>query len=188
MTDTTMNFDMIPARKGLKRSRRARRGLTLLESTLVLGLILILVAAAYYAYSVVRTNQRNAALSGQVMRVVNTVETLYSSSASVDNGDLLPVLRTSGSFSDNEIFLDDGDTVMLNQWDTEIDVVGEGGRDFTITVNDVSASTCRSVSGAFIEGVRAPDAVTINGNATALTVANINTACNVAENDVALTF
>ena len=186
MTDMTLALPMTGGSK--LKGRRKRRGLTVVETSLVMGIVLALLIVLYFGFQALRESQRNAALSSQVMRIVNQVETLYASSAAVDNGDLLPVLMTTGQFSEREIFLDNGDPVMVNSWDTEMDVAGAGGRDFTVTVNDVEPSACQAVAVAFIEGVREPDAVTINGAATALSVANINGACDQAQNDVVFTF
>lgn len=179
--------------KTLKKGRRSRRGMQMSEALLILGGIAIVLAIIIGLYSMVMTGWRNMQTTQLVMRTASVVETSYRSFATYDNGSLLPVIKNRGEFTDKEIYVSGSNTLMRSPFNTNMTVVGDGARNFTITVTDLQPGPCEKLLEAMVDPGRRVFGASVNG--TAMTVPFNNTAiasaCSGASDDfydVAITF
>lgn len=182
----------LPTKRNLK-GRRKRRGAALFDSMLAMFIGVIFLGGLVVLYLNMSAGQKNTATRMLVMRTVATIENAYRSQSAYTNGSLLPVLETSGNFSDKEVWESGGTFFMRSPFDTEMTVTGNGARDFTITVADISKDACTALLEGMMERDRDMDALSVNTVAVTIPYDSVavSTACrgNAAdEYDVSITF
>jgi len=177
----------------VRKGRRRRRGAGLFDSMLTMFIVILAIGGLVALYLNISAGMKNNETRMLVMRTIATIESAYRSQSSYTNGSLLPVLETSGNFEDSEVWESGGTFFMRSPFDTEMTVAGDGARDFTITVAELSKDACAALLEGMMERDRDMDGLTVNGVAVAIPYDSVavSTACrgNAAdEYDVALTF
>lgn len=173
------------------RARKSRRGAALMELLLVIGVVAVFIIGALALYGRVMDGLRNQQLGTLISRMAARVDAAYANYGNYDSGDLLPVLFASGQFSTDEVNRTGNTFSAFSPYDTAITVVGDGARNFTITVNDLEDQACTSLLEKLLGETMQIDATTVNGTAVTLAPQAVATACTAATNnqyDVAVTF
>ncbi|WP_299083346.1 hypothetical protein [uncultured Ruegeria sp.] len=176
----------------LRQPRRSRRGALggLVGMMLGLVLALIILAGIYTLFTGIRDQIRSAQLQTQLIRAVSVIDRAHSYSGIFANGSLLGFLNGEG-FSSRELMRDaNNNWIFTSPFDTDIMIVGDGTRDFTVTISGLPPGACRSAALAFQDRGSGLDSLTIQATAVALpmTEAAVGTACDNDLNVVALTF
>lgn len=182
----------LPTKRDVK-GRRKRRGAGLFDSMLTMFIVVLALGGLIALYLNISAGMKNNNTRMLVMKTVATIENAYRSQSAYTNGSLLPVLETSGNFTDKEVWESGGTFYMRSPFDTEMTVAGNGARDFTITVADISKDACTALLEGMIERDRELDAVSVNTVAVTVPYDSVavSTACRGNaddEYDVALTF
>ncbi|WP_298937689.1 type 4 pilus major pilin [uncultured Ruegeria sp.] len=178
------------AKRRMRHPRRNRAGSFMTDAMFALMIIIPIVIAAVTLYNGQRDAQRSNELQIQLVRAVAVIERFHSYSGIYANGSLVGFLDGEG-FSDQQLARDGNSAwVFTSPFDTDISIVGSGDRDFTVTVNDLPASACKSVALAFRDSGAGLDSLTIETTNISLPMAEsaVDTACDNTTNDVALTF
>lgn len=76
---------------------RMKRGFTLTEAAIVLGIVGLILGAIWVAAAAVYSNMRVSTANTQLMKIVQNVRTLYASSSTMDAA-TMPVLVNAGIF------------------------------------------------------------------------------------------
>ncbi len=160
------------------------------DAMFALMLIIPIVIGAVLLYNGQRDAQRSNELQIQLVRAVAVIERFHSYSGVYANESLVGFLDGEG-FSDQQLARGNNNAwIFTSPFDTDISIVGNGERDFTVTVNDLPASACKSVALAFRDSGAGLDSLTIETTNIALpmTESAVDAACDNTTNDVALTF
>lgn len=171
-------------------ARRARRGAGMLDSGLVLLLFVVVVAGLLMTFNGLMNSWRAASLQTQLTRAQSIIETAHGYSGIYGNQSLLVFLSGEG-FSDQELQrVSQGNYIFTSPFDTGITIVGNGARDFTITVADLPQNGCEAAVMAFRDSGSGLDSVRVGSTALSLPVteAAVAAACDNSTNTVALTF
>ncbi|WP_434659354.1 type 4 pilus major pilin [Klebsiella sp. MISC125] len=137
--------------KILIRKYKSKKGFSLLELLLVLGIIAALVVAAFIVYPKVQASQRSQAESNNIATIQAGVKSLYTSSSSFTGlsnsvavqAKIFPDNMLSGSGSSATPINAFKGAVMLEPANTGPS--GAEGSSFTITYNNVPASECTKI-------------------------------------------
>ena len=177
-----------PAKKRF--ARRGRRGAGMLDSGLVLLLFVVVVAGLLLTFNSLMNSWRAASLQTQLTRAKAVIETAHGYSGIYANQSLLVFLSGEG-FSDRELQrVSQGNYIFTSPFDTAITIVGNGARDFTITVAGLPQTGCEAAVMAFRDSGAGLDSASVGSTALAipLSEAAVAAACDNATNTVALTF
>ena len=177
-----------PAKKRF--ARRGRRGAGMLDSGLVLLLFVVVVAGLLLTFNSLMNSWRAASLQTQLTRAKAVIETAHGYSGIYANQSLLVFLSGEG-FSDRELQrVSQGNYIFTSPFDTAITIVGNGARDFTITVAGLPQTGCEAAVMAFRDSGAGLDSASVGSTALALPLseAAVAAACDNATNTVALTF
>lgn len=170
--------------------RRARRGATPLGFAIWFILSLVVVIGILQAFQAARDGMRASDLRSQLVRAAAIVERAHSNSGIFAASSLLVVLREEG-FTDRQLAPDgSGGYTFTSPYDTDIAIVGNGARDFTITVAGLPLKGCSAALLGFQESGAGLDSATVGSTTITLpmTEAAVFSACDNATNTVALTF
>lgn len=186
MTQETQERATVQARPHRMKGRRARRGTDLFSAMLYLGLFVLVIVMAIALYSSVMNGIRNTNTRMLILRTVTTVDNAFRNQANYASGSLVPVLKTSGNFSEKEVWRTGTTYFMMSPFDTPITVVGDGARNVTITTADLSDSACAALVESMIDPGRRVDGVSVNGTALVLPYDSqaVSTACDGAADDL----
>jgi hypothetical protein len=180
-----------PPKKKRRLPRRRRRGLSpLTEGLLYLLAAVIVVASLLGLYFGVTGSLNRTALQSQLTRAVAAIDRAHSYSGTFANASLLIHLEGEG-FSGRELSTNSsGAYVFTSPYGTDITIVGDGARSFTVTANDLTSSACRTAALSFQDTTSGLDSLTIETASITLpmTESAVATACNNNTNDVVLTF
>ena len=171
-------------------ARRGRRGAGMLDSGLVLLLFVVVVAGLLMTFNSLMNSWRAASLQTQLIRAQAVIETAHGYSGIYANQSLLVFLSGEG-FSDRELQrVSQGNYIFTSPFDTAITIVGNGARDFTITVAGLPQTGCEAAVMAFRDSGAGLDSASVGSTALAipLSEAAVAAACDNATNTVALTF
>jgi len=171
-------------------ARRGRRGAGMLDSGLVLLLFVVVVAGLLMTFNSLMNSWRAASLQTQLTRAKAVIETAHGYSGIYANQSLLVFLSGEG-FSDRELQrVSQGNYIFTSPFDTAITIVGNGARDFTITVAGLPQTGCEAAVMAFRDSGAGLDSASVGSTALAipLSEAAVAAACDNATNTVALTF
>jgi len=171
-------------------ARRGRRGAGMLDSGLVLLLFVVVVAGLLLTFNSLMNSWRAASLQTQLTRAKAVIETAHGYSGIYANQSLLVFLSGEG-FSDRELQrVSQGNYIFTSPFDTAITIVGNGARDFTITVAGLPQTGCEAAVMAFRDSGAGLDSASVGSTALAipLSEAAVAAACDNATNTVALTF
>ena len=171
-------------------ARRGRRGAGMLDSGLVLLLFVVVVAGLLMTFNSLMNSWRAASLQTQLTRAQAVIETAHGYSGIYANQSLLVFLSGEG-FSDRELQrVSQGNYIFTSPFDTAITIVGNGARDFTITVAGLPQTGCEAAVMAFRDSGAGLDSASVGSTALAipLSEAAVAAACDNATNTVALTF
>jgi len=171
-------------------ARRGRRGAGMLDSGLVLLLFVVVVAGLLLTFNSLMNSWRAASLQTQLIRAQAVIETAHGYSGIYANQSLLVFLSGEG-FSDRELQrVSQGNYIFTSPFDTAITIVGNGARDFTITVAGLPQTGCEAAVMAFRDSGAGLDSASVGSTALAipLSEAAVAAACDNATNTVALTF
>lgn len=174
----------------MRHPRRSRAGSFMTDAMFALMLIIPIVIGAVTLYNGQRDAQRSTELQIQLVRAVSVIERFHSYSGVYANQSLVGFLDGEG-FSDQQLSRDNNNAwIFTSPFDTDITIVGDGERDFTVTVHDLSASACKSVALSFRDSGAGLDSLTIESTTISLPMAEsaVDTACDNTTNDVELTF
>ena len=169
--------------------RRSRLGLTMFDAALWMLVSIGVLAGIVLLYNSVTDTLRTTALRTQLTRAVAIIERDHNRSGVYATGSLLVFLNNEG-FSGKELIKDSGGAyVFTSPFDTPIDIVGDGARDFTVTLTDIPASGCEVAVAVFADRGAGLDSLEIGGTDVAATDEKaVSEACDNAVNTVALTF
>ncbi|MDG0800836.1 type 4 pilus major pilin [Pectobacterium polaris] len=168
----------------LLKNRKYKKGFSLLELLLVLGVIAGLIVSVFIIYPKVQASQRAEAEAKNISTIQAGIKSLYSSSAGYD-GLTTDVLVKAKIFPDNMLINDNGTIKPVNYFKGDITVMpiannqaGIGNYGFTIRYNNVPPAECIKIATALQSGfsriiIQAPIA-----NATILTVEQIAQSCS----------
>ena len=178
--------------KGKRRlPRRRRRGLSpLTEGLLYLLAAVVVIAALLGLYFGIKGSLNKTALQSQLTRAVATIDRAHSYSGTFANASLLIHLQGEG-FSGKELAKNSsGAFVFTSPYDTDIAIVGDGARNFTVTASDLSSAACRTAALSFQDSTSGLDSLTIETASITLPMSEsaVATACDNTTNDVVLTF
>lgn len=170
--------------------RRGRRGATVFTFAMWFVLSLIVTIGIITAFQSTRDSMRASDLRSQLTRAAAIVEEVHSYSGVFAAESLLHVLSGRG-FSGKELArVSAGSYVMTSPYDTAITIVGDGARDFTITVADLPQQGCVAALSAFQDSGAGLDSASVGSTTLTvpLTTAALTAACDNTTNTVALTF
>ena len=184
------------ATEWLERRWHSRRGVSLVDFVLYLGLAAVVVAGAVLAYNNVENRQKRLQTSQLVTEVFTAVADLHRTGASYGTGDLIQTLEAAKrvpSKGRSSVTDDDGNTTttITSPFGDNVTVVG-AGTTFTVTVVDMTEANCIDLLTSYADQGEEESSlagVAIEGTAQTLplSVATISSTC-AADSDVALTF
>ncbi len=162
---------MLPS---LKASRR-RRGMSLVESALYMGIVGIVMGAVWAAGAVVHTNLQIGRSVGNLMVVVQNIQTFYSGQSSFKKAagsDLTEALVKAEIFPSAMIHPQTNRPV--TPWSTEIRVyVGENKNSFRVSYEpSLPEEVCRSLVGRVGGRGRSESLVNVTAGGTSYTTAD----------------
>ncbi|ACX87546.1 PilS domain protein [Pectobacterium parmentieri WPP163] len=168
----------------LLKNRKYRKGFSLLELILVLGVIAGLIVSAFIVYPKVQAAQRAEAEVKNISTIKAGIKELYSSSAGYD-GLTTDVLVKAKVFPDNMLINDNGTIKPVNSFKGDITVIpiadnqaGIGSYGFTIRYNNVPSAECMKIVTALQSGFSRVIIQIPIANATILTVDQIAQSCS----------
>ena len=172
--------------------RRHRRGIgaELIGYGLYMLLAVIAIAAAFVAYQAIRTAQKENELRVMLTRAQTIIEHGHSYTGIYANQSLLSFLADQG-FTDRQLQrISAGNYVFTSPYDTAITIVGNGARDFLITVQNLPKGGCKAALLAFQDSGSGLDSARVGSTAIILpmSVAAVDAACDATSNTVNLTF
>ncbi|AUT94412.1 prepilin-type N-terminal cleavage/methylation domain-containing protein [Citrobacter freundii] len=180
-------------------SKRNKKGFSLLELLLVLGIISALVVAAFIVYPKVQASQRAQAESNNIATIQAGVKALYTSASSF-TGLTTSVAVQAKIFPDNMLSVSGSDTAAkpINAFKGDVLVASDStgpsktsGSSFTITYKNVPAAECTKIITAAAGNFYAAGVGT-EGNVKAagavLNVAETALQCEAGGNDNTLIF
>lgn len=173
-------------------SRRKLRGLSLVETLLVVGVIVIVLVGILVTYSTVQNNLRATQLTTQTTQLVGGLQRAYATAPSYDTGDLVAVLDGGGDIPTRARRVDSSGTVTIeNPYGGAVTVVGDGAQSAVVTLNDIPQTACERFLEAFIGlGATTSDLESVTVGTTNMTLpltrSAIATNCIDGDNDVAL--
>ncbi|HBB8367448.1 TPA: prepilin-type N-terminal cleavage/methylation domain-containing protein [Escherichia coli] len=181
----------------LIKNKKSKKGFSLLELLLVLGIIAALVVAAFIVYPKVQASQRAQAESNNIAAIQAGVKALYASASSF-TGLTKYVAAEANIFPDNMLINSGAFTRPLNAFKGDValaaDKTGPSGADgssFTITYSNVPAAECTKIITAVAGNFYAAGVGTA-GNVKAagevLDVAKTATQCQFGGNSNTLIF
>ena len=181
----------------LLKNRKSKKGFSLLELLLVLGIIAALVVAAFIVYPKVQASQRAQAESNNIAAIQAGVKALYTSASSF-TGLTNSVAVQAKIFPDNMLSGSGSAAKPINAFKGNVtlaaDKTGPSGADgssFTITYENVPASECTKIITAaagnlYTAGVGTAGNVKAAGGV--LNVASTATECDKGGNSNKLIF
>ncbi|EHT08342.1 prepilin-type N-terminal cleavage/methylation domain-containing protein [Raoultella ornithinolytica 10-5246] len=135
----------------LLKNRKSKKGFSLLELLLVLGIIAALVVAAFIVYPKVQASQRAQAESNNIATIQAGVKALYTSTSSF-TGLTNSVAAKANIFPDNMLINSGTFARPINAFKGNVtlaaDKTGPSGADgssFTITYSNVPAAECTKI-------------------------------------------
>jgi type II secretory pathway pseudopilin PulG len=182
------NLKMLKARRRMP--RKSRGGYSLVESILVMIAVTLLLVGLIALATTVRNMQKKNQLQSQLIRATQIIETTYSYSANYDSGSLLVHLAGEG-FTDKELSKNSsGAYEMYSPYTTVITIAGDGGRNYTVVVNDLPDDACKKAALTFVDSSSGLDSLDIGGTTISLPISEtaVAAACDNASNDVTLVF
>lgn len=181
----------------LKKNKKSKKGFSLLELLLVLGIIAALVVAAFIVYPKVQASQRAQAESNNIATIQAGVKSLYTSSSSF-TGLSNSVAVQAKIFPDNMLSGSGSSATPINAFKGSVTLAaantgpsGAEGSSFTITYNNVPAAECTKIITAaagnfYTAGVGTEGSV--KGAGEVLDVAKATAQCQTGGNDNTLIF
>lgn len=176
---------------------KSKKGFSLLELLLVLGIIAALVVAAFIVYPKVQASQRAQAESNNIATIQAGVKALYTSASSF-TGLINTVAVQAKIFPDNMLSGSGSSVIPINAFKGSVVVESANtgpsaakGSSFTITYNNVPAAECTKIITAaagnfYMAGVGGVDNVKPAGGV--LNVAETATRCQKGGNNNTLIF
>ena len=157
-----------------------------------LAIFAIVIAGLIGVYLTVTNNIKTSNLIRQVYQITATVDRAYQFQATYENGSMIQTVVVGGDMRDNATGTP-GNYQLWSPFETEITVVGNGARDYTLTINDLVDGTCTTMLNTFGAGRNDVEAITVNGTALTVPVTPATVSANCDGNadnqyDVALTF
>lgn len=135
----------------LIKNKKSKKGFSLLELLLVLGIIAALVVAAFIVYPKVQASQRAEAESSNIAAIQAGVKSLYAASPSY-TGLTTQVGVQANVFPDNMLSGSGSDATPINVFKGEVTLAAAAtgpsktaGSSFTITYNSVPANECAKI-------------------------------------------
>ncbi|HAT7491862.1 TPA: prepilin-type N-terminal cleavage/methylation domain-containing protein [Raoultella ornithinolytica] len=181
----------------LIKRKKSKKGFSLLELLLVLGIIAALVVAAFIVYPKVQASQRAQAESNNIATIQAGVKALFTSASSF-TGLTNSVAVQAKIFPDNMLSGSGSSAKPINAFKGDVTLEaaatgpsGTGGSSFTITYNNVPASECTKIITAaagnfYTAGVGTAGNVKAAGGV--LNVASAATECDKGGNSNTLIF
>lgn len=137
----------------LIKNNRSKKGFSLLELLLVLGIIAALVVAAFIVYPKVQASQRAQAEANNIATIQAGVKALYTSASSF-TGLTTSVAVQAKIFPDNMLSVSGSDTAAkpINAFKGDVLIASDStgpsktsGSSFTITYKNVPAAECTKI-------------------------------------------
>ncbi|EDG0478613.1 prepilin-type N-terminal cleavage/methylation domain-containing protein [Salmonella enterica] len=135
----------------LIKNKKSKKGFSLLELLLVLGIIAALVVAAFIVYPKVQASQRAQAESNNIATIQAGVKALYTSASSF-TGLTNSVAVQAQIFPDNMLSGTGSDAKPINAFKGNVTLAaastgpsGTDGSSFTITYENVPAAECTKI-------------------------------------------
>ncbi|VGD51134.1 Bundle-forming pilin [Klebsiella pneumoniae] len=135
----------------LLKNRKSKKGFSLLELLLVLGIIAALVVAAFIVYPKVQASQRAQAESNNIAAIQAGVKALYTSTSSF-TGLTNSVAAKANIFPDNMLINSGTFARPINAFKGDVTLAsantgpsGATGSSFTITYDNVPAAECTKI-------------------------------------------
>lgn len=181
----------------LIKNRKSKKGFSLLELLLVLGIVAALVVAAFIVYPKVQASQRSQAESNNIATIQAGVKALYTSASSF-TGLSNTVAVQAKIFPDNMLSGSGSAAKPINAFkgDVTLAVASTGpskapGSSFTITYSNVPAAECTKIvtaaAGNFYE-VGVGTAGNVKAAGDVLDVGKTATQCAAGDNSNTLIF
>jgi prepilin-type N-terminal cleavage/methylation domain-containing protein len=157
--------------------RQRRRGFTLTEIAIVLGIIGLILGAIWVAAAAVYNNLRVAHANTEVLQIAQGIRTLYATTGSITGG------PTEATFTDSLIcskavpadminLACGGPGTLLDPWANGVTTItpdsdAGGGMGFVISMTDVPAANCINLLMAVAGAGRDPNMFLAEGSAAA---------------------
>ncbi|WP_323109723.1 type 4 pilus major pilin [Pectobacterium carotovorum] len=181
----------------LIKNRKSKKGFSLLELLLVLGIVAALVVAAFIVYPKVQASQRSQAESNNIATIQAGVKALYTSASSF-TGLSSTVAVQAKIFPDNMLSGSESAVKPINAFKGDVTLAaaatgpsGVAGSSFTITYANVPAAECTKIvtaaAGNFYE-VGVGVAANVKAAGDVLDVSKTATQCAAGGNSNTLIF
>lgn len=188
-----MNPATLTPRPALSRARsRVRRGLSLFQALMVLGLAAGAVVGAVTLYNTTTEVQARNDTQALITTLVVAVQRIHQGAAGYGTGRLEPTLDARGSIPSNAKTASTGNDRIGHAFGGLVEVNGANQR-FTITLHDLQRENCTQILDPYIGQTRSAGGlwrVNVRGRVSnlPLTPAAVTNICRAASNDLVLTF
>lgn len=124
-----------------QRSGQSRKGFTLTEAAIVLGIVGLILGAIWVAAAAVYNNLRVNRTNQQLLQIVQTVRSMHATQQTIDTAASTQAWIDAGVFPGD--VLNAGKTATINQWNGALLVGGIGtGDSFQILFTNVPRAAC----------------------------------------------
>src|SRR5580698_8781109 len=96
----------------IRSSRQRRRGFTLTEIAIVLGIVGLILGAIWVAAAAVYNNLRISHANTQILQTAQAIRTLYATQNTVTAGDITPSIITAGAVPKDMV----NGATLINAW------------------------------------------------------------------------
>ncbi|MGE0109896.1 MAG: type 4 pilus major pilin [Bdellovibrionales bacterium] len=178
-----------------RRASAHRRGFTLTEAAIVLGIVGLILGGIWVAAGAVYNNQRVSTTTTQIMQIVNGIRSLYATSTTF-TGDETD-LANAGVIPRDMLVLDASNAVtdVVNVWNGQVTIAAAApATSFTITIEDVPRAACSSLLVKFTgpgrdSGLEEAGTTPLTVGGAGLTVPQATAECSDAtDNDMVFQF
>jgi prepilin-type N-terminal cleavage/methylation domain-containing protein len=123
----------------IRSSRQRRRGFTLTEIAIVLGVVGLILGAIWVAAAAVYNNLRVSHTNTQILQTAQAIRTLYSSQNTITSGDMTPDLIISAAVPEDMV----KGTTLIDAWGGNLWIEGTADNvGFYIEVDKVPQAAC----------------------------------------------
>ncbi|WP_426596335.1 type 4 pilus major pilin [Pectobacterium brasiliense] len=180
----------------LLKNRKYRKGFSLLELLLVLGIIAALIVSVFIIYPKIQAAQRVEAEVKNIAAIQAGVQSVYASTTSYSGLFNAPMIRAN-IFPDNMIKRSGFTSRIVNSWGGYVDLSsadtgpsGTPGSVFTIIYQGVPSAECSRLISATAASfyIIQVGSVTVKNIDGAISTGNVSSACSADENSNTLIF
>lgn len=147
---------------------RRRRGVSPLQ--IVLGLLMSvgIIIGIVQMYNRGTNMLKNMQLGSQITRINNTVDLVWKFRGDYPNGSMTETVVSRGEFSGQAVRGIGAFGVIVSPYNTDMTIIGNGARDYTISLTDLPANACATLLERYIGETREIGGASVEG--TALTI------------------